>query len=96
MYTKIFRVKHQDEPTQVLGKQSDKPIWRCNITLQEMGGSAAGEFQATLLGNDAQCRYRDQELVVATLRFTTREYEGRVYQNVTVTDIMKFYGQKAF
>ena len=32
MYTKIFRVKHQDEPTQVLGKQSDKPHAGADIT----------------------------------------------------------------
>lgn len=29
------------------------------------------------------------ELVAVTLRFTTREYNGQVYQDILVTDIVK-------
>ena len=89
MSTIICRVVHQGEPVQVLSRHSDRQIWKCPITLREVGGMVADEFAATMMGNDAQCRYRDMDLVVATLRFTTHEYEGRTYQDVLVTDIVK-------
>lgn len=42
-----------------------------------------------MLGNLAQCRFYAGELVAAALRFTTREYNGQVYQDIVVTDIVK-------
>lgn len=96
METKIFRVVKQGQPVQVVSKQGDRQLWKCPITLREMGGLQADEYAATMLDGNPQGRFRDMELVVAKLRFTTREYEGRVYQDVTVRDIVKFYGQAPF
>ena len=33
-----------------------------------------------MLGNMAQCKYAAGELVAVTLRFTTHEHNGQVYQ----------------
>ncbi len=96
METKIFRVVRQGEPVQVPCKSSDRLMWKCSITLRELGGMKADEYVATMLGSDAQCRYREMELVAAKLWFATREHEGRVYQDVMVRDIVKFYGQNAY
>ena len=42
-----------------------------------------------MLGNLAQCRFYKDDLVMASLRFTTREYNGQVYQDIVVNDISK-------
>ena len=61
----------------------------CNIVLQEMGGKYENQYAAAMLGNVAQCRFTPGDLVVAALRFSTREYNGAVYQDILVTDIEK-------
>ena len=62
---------------------------KCNIVLQEMGGKYENQYAAAMLGNVAQCRFTPGDLVVAALRFSTREYNGAVYQDILVTDIEK-------
>ena len=42
-----------------------------------------------MLGNMAGCRFSPGDLVVVALRFSTREYNGAVYQDILVTDIAK-------
>ena len=64
-------------------------MMKCNIVLQEMGGKYENQYAAAMLGNMAQCKYAQGELVAVTLRFTTREYNGQVYQDILVTDIEK-------
>ncbi len=36
-----------------------------------------------------QARFYPGEVVVATLRFTAREYNGQTFQDILVTDIVK-------
>ena len=62
---------------------------KCNIVLQEMGGKYENQYAAAMLGNVAQCRFTPGDLVVVALRFSTREYNGAVYQDILVTDIEK-------
>ena len=62
---------------------------KCNIVLQEMGGKYENQYAAAMLGNMAQCKFAPGTLVAVTLRFTTREYNGQVYQDILVTDIEK-------
>ncbi len=89
MQTKIFKVVRQAEPALVQSKVSDRQMWKCNIVLREVGGLQADEFVATLSDSDAQTTFRQTELVVASLRFDTHVYQGRTYQDVSVTDIVK-------
>ncbi len=62
---------------------------KCNILLQEMGGKYENQYAATMLGNLAQLRFLEDDMVAARLRFTTREYNGQVFQDILVTDIFK-------
>ena len=62
-----------------------------NIVLQEMGGKYENQYAAAMLGNMAQCKYAPGELVAVTLRFTTHEHNGQVYQDILVTDIEKAF-----
>ena len=61
----------------------------CNIVLQELGGKYENSYVATILGEQANIRFAKDDLVVAALRFSTREYNGQVYQDIVVNDICK-------
>jgi len=91
METKILKVVRQGEAFSVQSKNSESgSIQKCNIVLKELGGSKfENEFVCAMLGNLAACRFYEGDVVVATLRFSTHEYQGQVYQEVLATDIMK-------
>ena len=55
-------------------KSENGQMMKCNIVLQEMGGKYENQYA---------------ELVAVTLRFTTHEHNGQVYQDILVTDIEK-------
>ena len=90
METKILRVVRQGE---AFGVQSAKAeggtIQKCNIVLRELGGKFENEFVCAMLGNLAACRFYEGDVVAATLRFSTHEYQGQVFQEVLCTDIVK-------
>lgn len=91
MQTKILRVVHQGEAFSVQStKQESGSIRKCTIVMRELGGSRfENEFVCTMLGNLALCRFYEGDLVIATLRFSTHEYQGQTYQEVLATDIVK-------
>ena len=86
----FFRVQAQSEtfqePTQ---KAEGGQISKCNIVLQELGGKFENSYVATILGDQAKIRFMKNDLVVAALRFSTREYNGQVYQDIVVSEIEK-------
>ena len=90
METKILKVVQQGEAFAVQSQKAESgQTMKCNIVLQEMGGKYENQYAAAMLGNVAQCRFTPGDLVVAALRFSTREYNGAVYQDILVTDIAK-------
>jgi hypothetical protein len=90
MQTKILRVVRQGE---AFGVQSSKSeggtIQKCNIVLREMGGRFENEYVCAMLGSLAACRFYEGDVVAATLRFSTHEYQNQVFQEILVTDIVK-------
>ena len=90
METKILKVVQQGVAFAVQSQKAESgQTMKCNIVLQEMGGKYENQYAASMLGNVAQCRFTPGDLVVAALRFSTREYNGAVYQDILVTDIEK-------
>ena len=86
----IFKVIGQSEPVMVQSQKAENgQTSKCTIILQEFGGKYEDTFVATMLGNTAQCRFYKDDLVVAALRFTAREYNGQTYQDIVVNDIYK-------
>lgn len=85
----LFKVVNQSQPTTVQ-KQDGSSISKCTIVLTEPGGKYENTFVCTLLGNAAQCRFYPNDLVWASLRFASREYQGNFYQDITVQDIISF------
>lgn len=90
METKILKVVQQGEAYAVQSQKAEGgQVMKCNIVLQELGGKFENEFVATMLGNMAQCRFAAGDVVAATLRFSKREYNGQVYQDILVGEIVK-------
>jgi hypothetical protein len=91
MQAKILKVVRQGEAFGVQSAKSENgTIQKCNIVLREMGGGKfENEFVCAMLGNLAACKFYEGDVVAATLRFSTHEYQNQVFQEILVTDIVK-------
>lgn len=88
--TQIFKVIRQGEAYQVDSQKSESgKISKCNIVLQEFGGKFENQYVAVMLGNTANLRFYEGDVVVAKLRFQTHEYGEQVFQDITVQDIQR-------
>ena len=84
----IFKVISQSDATSVQ-KQDGTTLNKSTLILQEFGTKFENSYVCTLLGNAAICTFHPDELVYAALRFTHKEHNGNVYQDITVQDIVK-------
>lgn len=75
----MFSVKSEKSETGQLNKR--------NLVLKELGGKFENEYAVAVLGNAASLVFYEGDLIVATLRFQTREYNGQTFQDITATDI---------
>ena len=91
MEVKILKVVRQGEAFSVQSsKQESGQIQKCSIVLRELGGGKyENEYACTMLGNLAGCRFYEGDVVVATMRFSTHEYQGQTFQEILVTDLVK-------
>ena len=91
METKILKVVRQGEAFGVKSSKTENgTIQKCNIVLREMGGGKfENEYVCAMLGNLAACRFYEGDVVAATLRFSTHEYQGQTFQVILATDIVK-------
>ena len=91
METKILKVVRQGEAFSVQSAKAETgQVQKCNIVLRELGGSKFEyEYVCAMLGNLAACRFYEGDVVAATLRFSTHEYQGQTFQEVLATDIVK-------
>ena len=90
METKILKVVRQGEAFSVQSSKSEAgQIQKCNIVLKELGGKFENEYVCAMLGNLATCRFCEGDVVVATLRFSTHEYQGQTFQEILATELIK-------
>ncbi len=90
MRTLIFRVVSQQAVTYVSSqKQEGGQLAKCMIRLKEFGSKFGDEYNVTLFGNLAQCRFAEGDLVAASLRFQVHEVNGAMYQEVVANDVIK-------
>ena len=86
----FFRVKSQSDTFFVQSQKAEGgQVSMCNVVLQELGGKFENSYVATMFGEQAKTRFTPGELVAASLRFSTREYNGQMYQDVVVNEIVK-------
>ena len=87
----ILKVVRQGEAFSVQSKKNEgEQIQKCFIVLKELGSSKfENEYVCTMLGNLAACKFYEGDVVAATLRFSKNEYQGQLFQEVRITDIVK-------
>ena len=92
MTANLFRVVQQGEAFAVQSQKAENgQIMKSNIILQEMGGKYENQYVGAMLGDLALCKLQPGDIVAATLRFGTHQYEDRVFQDVLVTDLAKVF-----
>ena len=90
METKILRVVRQGEAFDVQSQKAESgKIKKCNIVLRELGGKFENAYVCATLGNLAEQKFAENDVVAATLRFSTHEYQGQVFQEILATEIVK-------
>ena len=86
----IFKIMAQSDTFAVPSQKAEGgQVNKCNIILQDVGGKYENSYVAAVLGEQANIRFAKDDLVVAALRFSTREYNGQVYQDIVVNEIFK-------
>ena len=89
METKILKVVRQGEAFSVLSAKAETgTIQKCNIVLRELGGKFENEYVCAMLGNLAAYRFCEGDVVLATLRFSTHDYQGQTFQEILATEIV--------
>ena len=90
METKILKVVKCGEMFTVKSEKSENgQLNKRNLVLKELGGKYENEYAAAVLGSAATLQFYENDLVVVTLRFTTHEFQGQVFQEVLATDMEK-------
>ena len=86
----FYKVKAQSETFAVPSQKAEGgQISKCNVVFQELGGKYENSYVATILGEQANIRFELDDLVAASLRFSTREYNGQTYQDIVVSEIIR-------
>ena len=90
MQTMILRVKKCGAMSTVQSEKTEGGVLnKRQLVLQELGDKWANSYVVTALGNLATIEFSENELVTASLRFQTREYNGQTYMDIVANDIVK-------
>ena len=90
MEAKILRVLKCGECFAVKSEKSEGGMLnKRTLVLQELGGKYEPTYVVTALGNLATLQFNEGDIVIATLRFQSREYNGQVFMDVVATEIVK-------
>ena len=81
----LFKVVSQSEPVSI--NTQNGQMQKSIIVLQEIGGKFEDSYAAALLGD--QVKLSPDDYVWASLRFSARNYNGSVYQDVTIQEIVQ-------
>ena len=76
-----FTVKSEKSEGGVLNKRT--------LVLQELGGKYENSYVVSSLGNLASIQFNEGDIVIATLRFQSREYNGQAFMDVIATELIK-------
>ena len=76
-----FSVKSEKSEGGMLNKRT--------LVLQELGGKYEPTYVVSVLGSLATLEFQEGDLVIATLRFSSREYNGQMFMDVGATELIK-------
>ena len=90
MEARILRVLKCGECYTVKSEKSESGVLnRRTLVLQELGGKYEPTYVATVLGNLATIEYNEGDIVIATLKFQAREYNGQMFMDVVAVEVVK-------
>ena len=90
METMILRVVKCGECFTVKSEKSEGGVLnKRTLVLQELGGKFEPTYVVSALGNLATIQFDEGDIVIATLRFQSREYNGQVFMDVVATELIK-------
>ena len=90
MQTMILRVVKCGECFTVKSEKSEDGVLnKRTLVLQELGGKYEPTYVVSVLGNLATVQFDEGDIVIATLRFQSREYYGQVFMDVVATELIK-------
>lgn len=90
MQEKILRVLKSGEIISVKSEKSEGGMLnKRQLVLQELGGKYDPTYVVTALGNLASLELQEGDLVIATLRFQSREFNGQTFMDVVATEMIK-------
>ena len=90
METRILRVVKCGECFTVKSEKSENGVLnKRTLVLQELGGKYENSYVVTVLGNLATLQFSEGDIVIATLRFQSREYNGQMFMDVIATELIK-------
>ena len=90
MQTMILRVVKCGECFTVKSEKSEGGVLnKRTLVLQELGGKYEPTYVVSALGNLATVQFDEGDIVIATLRFQSREYNGQVFMDVVATELIK-------
>ena len=90
MEARILRVLKSGECLTVKSEKSEDGLLnKRTLVLQELGGKFADSYVVTVLGNLATLDYNEGDIVIATMRFQSREYNGQMYMDVVAIELIK-------
>ena len=90
MQTMILRVVKCGECFTVKSEKSEGGVLnKRTLVLQELGGKYEPTYVVSALGNLATVQFDEGDIVIATLRFQSREYNGQVFLDVVATELIK-------
>ena len=90
METKILRVVKCGESFTVKSEKAEGgQLNKRQLVLQELGGKYEPTYVVTALGNLATIEFKEGDLVFATLRFQSREYNGQTYIDIVASELIK-------
>lgn len=90
MQTMILRVVKSGELFSVKSEKTECGLLnKRNLVLQELGGKYEPTYVVSALGNLATLEFQEGDIVIATLRFQSREYNGQMFMDVIATELIK-------
>ena len=90
MQTMILRVVKCGECFTVKSEKSEGGVLnKRTLVLQELGGKYEPTYVVSALGNLATVQFDEGDIVITTLRFQSREYNGQVFMDVVATELIR-------
>ena len=86
----ILRVVQCGAMTTVKSEKAEGGVMnKRQLVLQELGGKYEPCYVVSVLGNLATLEFQEGDVVIATLRIQSREFNGQMFMDIIATELIK-------